>query len=109
LRPADLGAIAASGHTQVKISRKPRVAILPTGTELVSIGSEIQRGDIIEYNSLVLAAQVKEWGGEPTRFPITPDNFDLICEHVQQAANVYDWCWSMPVLRLVRRFYLACG
>ena len=90
LRPADLGAIAASGHTQVKISRKPRVAILPTGTELVSIGSEIQRGDIIEYNSLVLAAQVKEWGGEPTRFPITPDNFDLICEHVQQAANEYD-------------------
>jgi putative molybdopterin biosynthesis protein len=90
LRPADLGAIAASGQTQVKISRKPRVAILPTGTELVSIGSEIQRGDIIEYNSLVLAAQVKEWGGEPTRFPITPDNFDLICEHVQQAANEYD-------------------
>jgi putative molybdopterin biosynthesis protein len=90
LRPADLGAIAASGHTQLKLSRKPRVAILPTGTELVSIGSEIQRGDIIEYNSLVLAAQVKEWGGEPTRFPITPDNFDLICKNVQQAADEYD-------------------
>ena len=90
LRPADLGAIAASGHMQVQLSRKPRVAILPTGTELVSIGSEIQRGDIIEYNSLVLAAQAKEWGSEPTRFPITPDNFDLICKHVQQAANEYD-------------------
>ncbi len=90
LRPADLGAIAASGHTQVKLSRKPRVAILPTGTELISIGSEIQRGDIIEYNSLVLAAQILEWGGEPTRFPITPDNFELICEHVQQAADEFD-------------------
>ena len=65
LRPVDLGAIAASGHATVQVARRPRVAILPTGTELVPIGQPVKRGDIIEYNSLVLAAQVAGvgWGG----------------------------------------------
>jgi putative molybdopterin biosynthesis protein len=90
LRPADLGAIAASGHQAIKVSRKPRVAILPTGTELVPIGSKLKPGDILEYNSLVMAAQVKAMGGEPTRYPITKDDFDLICERVQEAARDHD-------------------
>jgi len=86
LRPVDLGAIAAAGHAEVKVARKPRVAILPTGTELVPIGSPLEPGDILEYNSLVLAAQVKAWGGEAVRFPITPDNFEAIVQRVQEAA-----------------------
>ena len=90
LRPADLGAVAASGHADLKVARRPRVAILPTGSELVPIGSELKRGDILEYNSLVMAAQVKAMGAEPTRFPITPDNFDDICARVQEAARDHD-------------------
>jgi putative molybdopterin biosynthesis protein len=90
LRPADLGAVAASGHTDLKVARRPRVAILPTGTELVPIGVDLKRGDILEYNSLVMAAQVKAMGGEATRFPITPDNFDAICDRVQDAARDHD-------------------
>ena len=90
LKPVDLGAIAASGHTQINVARKPRVAILPTGTELVPIGSALKAGDILEYNSLVLAAQIKSMGGEPTRVPITKDDFDLICERVQEAAQTHD-------------------
>ncbi len=90
LRPVDLGAIAASGHTRVWVARLPRVAILPTGTELISIGQPVRRGDIIEYNSLVLAAQVRSWGGEAVRFPITPDDFEQICRRVQEAADSSD-------------------
>ncbi|MGD8404897.1 MAG: molybdopterin biosynthesis protein [Anaerolineales bacterium] len=90
LRPADLGAIAAAGHTEILVACKPRVAILPTGTELVPIGTQLKPGDILEYNSLVMAAQVKDMGGEPTRFPITIDDFDLICERVQEAAQDHD-------------------
>lgn len=90
LRAVDLGAIAASGHTCVRVSRPPRVAILPTGTELVPIGQSVKRGDIIEYNSLVLAAQVRSWGGEAVRFPITSDDFEQICQRVQQAADTTD-------------------
>lgn len=90
LRPVDLGAIAAAGYQEIKVARKPRVAILPTGTELVPIGSDLKPGDILEYNSLVIAAQVKSMGGEPTRYPITKDDFDLICQRVQEAAQNYD-------------------
>ncbi len=90
LRPVDLGAIAAAGHSEIDVARKPRVAILPTGTELVPVGSKLKPGDILEYNSLVLAAQVKAMGGESTRFPITKDDFDLICQRVQEAAQDHD-------------------
>ena len=90
LRPADLGAIAASGHQTIRVARKPKVAILPTGTELVPIGSNLKSGDILEYNSLVIAAQIKNMGGEPTRYPITKDNFNSICDAVWEAAQTHD-------------------
>jgi len=90
LRPVDLGAIAASGHQSIAVARKPKVAILPTGTELVPIGSQLKSGDILEYNSLVLAAQIKTMGGAPTRYPITKDDFDLICQRVMESAQAHD-------------------
>jgi putative molybdopterin biosynthesis protein len=90
LRPVDLGAVAASGYQEIKVARKPKVAILPTGTELVPIGSQLEPGDILEYNSLVIAAKIKAMGGEPNRFPITNDDFDLICQRVQEAAQDHD-------------------
>lgn len=90
LRPADLGAVAASGYQEIKVARKPKVAILPTGTELVPIGSQLEPGDILEYNSLVMAAKVRAMGGEPTRFPIIKDDFDLICLSVEEAVRDHD-------------------
>jgi putative molybdopterin biosynthesis protein len=90
LKPADLGATAAAGYQTIRVTRKPKVAILPTGTELVPIGSKLKSGDILEYNSLVIAAQIKAMGGEPTRFSITKDDFDLICQRVLEAAQTYD-------------------
>jgi putative molybdopterin biosynthesis protein len=90
LRPIDLGAIAACGHSKVKVARKPRVAIIPTGTELVAVGQIPERGEIIEYNSLVLAAQVDGWGGEADRLPIVQDEFSEIQQRVKDAACDYD-------------------
>lgn len=90
LRPIDLGAIAACGHDQVFVARRPKVAILPSGTELVPIGHPIEAGNIIEFNSLVLAAQVNAWGGQATRFPIVPDDFQQICHQVASAAQDHD-------------------
>jgi len=90
LRSVDLGAIAAAGHDKISVSCKPRVAILPTGTELVEVGVELKAGDIIEFNSLVLAAQVREWGGIPRRYPITADNFDAIFNRAQEAGRECD-------------------
>jgi putative molybdopterin biosynthesis protein len=90
LRPVDLAAIAASGHASIEVARKPRVAILPTGSELVTIGQPINPGDIIEYNSVALAAQVAGWGAVAKRYPITKDDFDQLCQRVEQAAQEHD-------------------
>jgi putative molybdopterin biosynthesis protein len=94
LKPVDLGAIAGCGHATVSARRRPRVAIIPTGTELVTTEQAalegLKSGDIIEYNSLVLAAQVREWGGEPTRYPIVADVYERIKETVREAAVTHD-------------------
>ncbi len=90
LRPQDIGAIAGAGHDSVIVRRRPRVAIIPTGTELVPPGTPLQPGQIVEFNSLVLAGLVEECGGIPTRFDILPDDKDLIRDTVNRALNEYD-------------------
>jgi len=90
LRPVDLGAIAGCGHNNLKVALRPKVTILPTGTELKPIGESVQSGDIIEYNSMVLAAQVNRWGGQATRWDITPDDFEAIRSRVAEAAQSAD-------------------
>ncbi len=94
LKPVDLGALAGCGHATVSVRRRPRVAVIPTGTELVTVEHVVaegfNRGDIIEYNSLVLAAQVREWGGSPTRVPIVVDEFESIKTAVREAALDHD-------------------
>jgi putative molybdopterin biosynthesis protein len=93
LRPVDLGAIAGSGHHTVCVRRQPRVAIIPTGSELVPT-DDVERvpmpGEIIEYNSIVLAAQVDEWGGNGDRWPIVGDDLDALRSAVKEAADSYD-------------------
>jgi len=90
VRPIDIGAIAAAGHTRIRVARKPRVAIIPTGSELVEIGSKLLPGAIIEFNSLILASMVNEWGGKARRYPITRDIFSEICERVIEASQDND-------------------
>ena len=94
LKPVDLGALAGCGHATVSVRRKPRVAVIPTGTELVTVEHVVaegfNRGDIIEYNSLVLAAQVREWGGAPTRVSIVADEYERIKSAVREAAANHD-------------------
>ena len=90
IRPVDLGAAAGSGHHEVWVTRKPRVAIIPTGTELVPVGTRAEAGQIIEYNSLVLAAQVESWGGIAVRFSIVEDRLEKIQEKAAEAALSHD-------------------
>ncbi len=85
LRPVDLGACAAAGHSQVAVRRRPRVSIIPTGSELVPIGSVLKPGDIVEYNSLVLAGLVEEWGAEAVRLPPVADDYAALKVSVRGA------------------------
>jgi len=90
LRPYDLGAIAASGNTKLHVIRKPVVAIIPTGDELVPIGTQPSQGEILEYNSLVLAAQINSWGGSAIRYPSIRDDLQAIQAQVELAARSAD-------------------
>lgn len=90
LRPHDLGAVAGCGHSSVVVRRRPRVAVLPTGSELVAPDSAPRPGDVIEYNSIVLGAQVRAAGGEFTRWAPLPDNRDAIQAAIVEAAADHD-------------------
>jgi len=90
LRPMDLGACAAAGIAELPVRRKPTVAVMPTGTELVQIGSPLKPGDIIEFNSLILGGMVDEWGGSSvTRQPVS-DDYDRLKATIQEAVATSD-------------------
>jgi putative molybdopterin biosynthesis protein len=90
IRPVDIGAIAASGHHQVTVRRLARVAIIPTGDELVDVGTDVEAGQIIEYNSLMLAAQVHQWDAVSTRWPPVPDQTESIKSALLKASDNHD-------------------
>jgi len=78
IRPVDIGALLSGGHVGVAVRRRPVVVVIPTGSELVEPGSQLRKGNIIEYNSRILSALVQEWGGMPLRFDPLPDDPDRI-------------------------------
>jgi molybdopterin molybdotransferase/putative molybdopterin biosynthesis protein len=90
IRPVDIGAMLASGHTEVQVRRRPQVVIVPTGTEIVEPGSMLKKGDIIEFNSRILSGLVSEWGGVPVRFGIVPDNLDQLKMSILKAIDAGD-------------------
>lgn len=90
MRPVDLGAAAGCGHSAVWVRRRPRVSVIPSGSELVPPGPAAPPGRIIEFNSLVLSGQVTEWGGLPIRHPIVPDDREMIRQAVIRAAQTSD-------------------
>jgi len=75
----DVGALLASGHKEVKVRKKPRILIVPTGSELlepehIDLSNRVFASGIIESNSHVLSGLIVEDGGEPVRHHIVEDN-----------------------------------
>ena len=73
LRPQDIGVLAAVGQAEVLVHRRPRVAILATGDELVDLDSPIGPGKIRNSNEYTQAAMVQKYGGEPLMLGIARD------------------------------------
>jgi molybdopterin molybdotransferase len=73
LDPGAIGLAAGLGRCDVAVARRPRVALLPTGDEVVPLGREPGPGQIVESNGHALLAAVKEAGGVPTLLPIAGD------------------------------------
>jgi molybdopterin molybdotransferase len=87
LGPAEIGLLATLGYSQVLVHRRPRVAILSTGSELVELGREPGPGQIPNTNSYSLFAQVLEAGAEPMNLGIAVDKLDAIEQRLQWGAG----------------------
>jgi molybdopterin molybdotransferase len=74
LRPAQLGALAAAGLATVRCTRRPRVSVLATGSELRAPGEPLAPGEIYESNTVLLAAQLESAGAEVTVLPSVGDD-----------------------------------
>lgn len=88
LRPQDIGILAGLGIKKVRVFRKPRVAIIATGSELVELCRE-DPARIVDNYALIISGLISKMGGEPTRLGIAPDDLEetkkKICEALQNA------------------------
>ncbi len=83
IRPAEAGVLASLGRTEVKVFRRPVVAILATGDELVDITQPLPEGKIYNSNSYSLAALVLRYGGIPKILGIASDTEDSVLTKVR--------------------------
>lgn len=90
IRPVDAAVAAGAGHTDLLVSARSVVAILPTGDEVRPIGSRIGRGEVLDTNSLMLAEQAREAGATPVVLPIVPDDPDALAAAIRDAADRAD-------------------
>ncbi len=90
LRSQDIGAFAGVGVTVLKVRRRPRVAILPTGDELVDPRAEPKPGQVRDINRFSLAAAVIEAGGAPETEEILPDDLARIKARLAEAVERAD-------------------
>mgnify|MGYP001106437057 CR=1 FL=1 len=90
LSSREIGVIAALGLTRVAVYKRPRVAIISTGAEVVEPGKPLQAGKIYDINAHALSAAVLECGGQPVSFGIVPDEKDKLKTALKTALNSAD-------------------
>lgn len=87
LRPADLALIAAMNVARITVARRPRVAILAGGDELVPPGTEPAPGQIISSNDIAIAAMAEEAGAAPEILPLARDTEESLRDRFARAAG----------------------
>ena len=78
ITPNAAALIASGGHTEAEVLKRPKVAFLPTGNELIKAGGEIPAGRNIESNSYMMEHKIISWGGEPVIYDIIPDDKEAL-------------------------------
>lgn len=90
IRPIDIGVLLSGGVTEISVYAQPKVGIIPTGTEIVEPYEDPKEGDIIESNSRMFEAMVRQNGGIPCRYGIVPDDYETIKQAVLRALDEND-------------------
>ena len=85
--PPDVGLLASLGISQVPVYRKPKIALLSTGDELINPDQPLAPGKIHDSNSYAIAALVEQYGGEVLAFGTAPDQPEIIRQRLQSAVD----------------------
>ena len=85
-----VGLLAAAGRAAVRARRRPRVAVISTGNELIEPGTALIPGQIWESNATMLAAAARQAGCDAHRFPVVRDDTDAVLSAVQSALSGAD-------------------
>ncbi|UCE11908.1 MAG: molybdopterin molybdotransferase MoeA [Candidatus Thorarchaeota archaeon] len=89
LTPAKTGTLAALGLTEIEVYSKPRVAVIPTGKEIVSPGEQLAPGQIYDINSYTLLTVLEKHGVSVEQFPVAADEIETLKEALTQGLE-YD-------------------
>ncbi len=87
LIPSRIGALAATGITEVDVYDRPHIAILSTGNEIVEPGSALGPGQIYDINRFTLSSIISAHGGVPVVYPTAPDTLQDLTAAVRTAAS----------------------
>jgi len=90
IRPFDISAMLASGIREIKVKKRPKIAFIPTGDEIVEPCDNPRHGEIIESNSSMLLGLALGYGAEGIRFPIEPDDPKRIKKAILDASDSAD-------------------
>ncbi|NOZ51039.1 MAG: molybdopterin biosynthesis protein [Chloroflexi bacterium] len=90
LRPADLGAIARSGHRHVRVYRRPRIAILPADSAPETTNGSVSPSDTAETNALVVGAMAESWGAVSNRLSVVGDDMSSLEQAFTAALQDHD-------------------
>jgi len=87
IRPSEIGVLASLGRSVVRVTRRPTVAILATGDELVEVSQPLPAGKIYNSNAYSVAAMVRRYGGIPKLLGIALDSEDSVVAGLQQGLD----------------------
>ncbi len=86
----DLAALGSGGYSRVNVVRRPVVSFLPTGSELIPIGTTLHRGQNYDTNSLVAQAMLEEMGAQPNLRPLIPDDYAILKDQILELCQYSD-------------------
>lgn len=90
IRPQDIGALLSAGIMKIPVYMRPKVGIIPTGTEIIENSKELSYGKIMDSNSRMFSAMVTKWGGEPARVSPVEDNYEKLKGVISDAVEKND-------------------
>ena len=90
LRPGAIGVLASLGYSRAPVHRRPVVAVIPTGDEIIEVSDPISPGKVRNSHAWGLESLVRQHGGAPRRWDIVPDDIDAVQENLRAAAEVSD-------------------